>query len=156
MLVELNKDNPDQRVIDDAVEKLNRAAEDAAKSAKPIFVSAIKAMSFNDAMGILKGEKNAATQYLNQATYSQLYNEFNPVIKRSINKVGAGDLWNKVISSYNKIPFVERINPDLDDYVTNEALEGLFSMVEKEELNIRSNISARVSDLLRRVFALQD
>ena len=143
-------------IVDAAVEKLNRAAEDAAKEAKPIFVSAIRQMTIRDAMGVLKGDKRAATDYLDRTTSHQLFNQFNPVIKKSLNKVGAVDQWNKVISKYNKIPFVEKINPDLDDYVTNKAMEGLFAMVAKEELNIRNNISARTSDLLRKVFAKQD
>jgi len=144
------------RLVDGAIEKINRAAEDAAKGAKPIFVSAIKAMTFQDAMGILKGQKNAATTYLNNATYSQLQNEFQPVIVRSLNKMGALDAWTKVVNKYNQIPLVTKVNPQLDQFITEKALVGLFSMVEKEELNIRQNISARTSDLLKKVFALQD
>ncbi|MEM6963356.1 MAG: DUF4197 domain-containing protein [Bacteroidota bacterium] len=144
------------KVEDKMIERINRAAEDAAKSAKPIFVSAIKQITFQDAMGILKGEKNAATQYLNLTTQTQLYNEFQPVIVRSLNKFNVLDYWEDAINTYNKIPFVEKMNPRLDDYITNRALDGLFSMVEKEELNIRNNISARTSDLLKKVFALQD
>jgi len=113
-------------------------------------------MIFNDAMGILMGEKNAATAYLQRTTSQPLYNEFNPVIVSSLDKFQARKYWADAVNAYNKIPFVEKANPDLDDYVTKEALKGLFSMVEKEELNIRTNISARTSDLLRRVFAKQD
>lgn len=144
------------KVEDKMIERINRAAEDAAKSAKPIFVSAIKQMTFQDAMGILKGDKNAATQYLNRTTNTQLYGEFQPVIVRSLNKFKALDYWEDAVTAYNKIPLVEKMNPKLDDYITNRALDGLFSMVEKEELNIRNNISARTSDLLKQVFALQD
>lgn len=143
-------------LVDNAIEKINRAAEDAAKGAKPIFVSAIRQMTIQDGMSILKGDKNAATQYLNSTTRSQLYQKFQPVIGNSLNKMRALDAWTKVISKYNKIPFVQKVNPDLNDYVTNKALDGLFSMVEKEELNIRKNVSARTSDLLRKVFAKQD
>lgn len=139
------------------IEKINRAAEDAAKSAKPIFVSAIKQMTFQDAMSILKGEKNAATQYLDRSTKTQLYNEFQPVIVQSLNKFKALDYWEDAVNAYNKIPFIgEKVNPRLDDYITNRALDGLFGMVAKEELNIRNNVSARTSDLLRKVFAQQD
>lgn len=138
------------------LEKINRGAEDAAKKAKPIFVSAITQMTFSDAMNILMGEKNAATVYLERTTTDKLYQEFNPVIVESLDKFDARDYWSKAVTTYNKIPFVEKANPDLDDYVTKEALNGLFGMVAKEELNIRTNLAARTSDLLRRVFAKQD
>ncbi len=138
------------------LEKINRGAEDAAKKAKPIFVSAIRQMSFADAMDILLGEKNAATSYLNRTTHDPLYNEFNPVIVQSLDKFDARKYWKDAVNAYNKIPFVQKANPDLDDYVTNEALKGLFAMVEKEELNIRSNVAARTTDLLKKVFAKQD
>lgn len=143
-------------LVDNAIEKINRAAEDAAKGAKPIFVSAIRQMTIQDGMTILKGDKNAATQYLNNTTRSQLYQKFQPVIVNSLNKKKALDAWTKVVNKYNKIPFIQKQNPNLDDYITNKALDGLFSMVEKEELNIRNNVSARTSDLLRKVFAKQD
>jgi len=135
---------------------INRGAEDAAKKAKPIFVSAIKQMSFQDAMGILMGDKNAATTYLNNATYAQLYNAFQPEIVKSLDKVKATETWNKAITKYNQIPFITKVNPDLGDYVTNQALVGLFGMVEKEELAIRTNLSSRTTDLLKKVFAKQD
>lgn len=138
------------------LEKINRGAEDAAKKATPIFVSAIKAMTFQDAMGILMGEKNAATAYLNSRTYQSLYAEFSPVIINSLDKFKAREYWADAVNAYNRIPFVKKANPDLADYVTSQALEGLFSMVEKEELNIRKNVGARTSDLMRRVFAKQD
>ena len=138
------------------LEKINRGAEDAAKKAKPIFVNAIRKMTFADAMNILLGEKNAATTYLNRTTHDPLYKEFNPVIVNSLDKFDARKYWKDAVNAYNKIPFVQKANPDLDDYVTNEALKGLFSMVEKEELNIRSNVAARTTDLLRKVFAKQD
>lgn len=138
------------------LEKINRGAEDAAKKAAPIFVDAIKAMTFNDALGILMGENNAATTYLHQATYDRLYDTFNPVIIESLDKFNARQYWADAVNTYNKIPFIEKANPDLDDYVTQEALEGLFSMVAKKELDIRNNVSARTTDLLRRVFAKQD
>ena len=138
------------------LEKINRGAEDAAKKATPIFVDVIKAMTFNDAMKILMGEDNAATVYLHGTTNQQLYQEFNPVIVESLDKYNARKYWADAVNAYNKIPFVERVNPDLDDYITNQALEGLFSMVTKEEINIRKNVNARTSDLMRKVFARQD
>ena len=138
------------------LEKINRGAEDAAKKAKPIFVSAIKQMTFKDAFNILMGDKNAATQYLHRTTYDQLYQEFNPVIITSLDKFNARDYWSDAVNTYNKIPFVDKADPDLGDYVTKQALEGLFGMVAKEELNIRENLAARTTDLLKRVFAKQD
>jgi len=143
-------------VEDVILEKINRGAEDAAKKAKPIFVDAIKQMSFRDATNILMGDKDAATQYLNQATYDKLYAEFNPVIINSLDKFNARKYWSDAVSKYNKIPFVEKLNPSLDDYVTSQALVGLFDMVEKKELDIRSNVAARTTDLLKKVFAKQD
>ena len=136
--------------------KLNRAAEDAVKRAKPIFVDAIKQMTFNDVRNILMGNRNAATQYLHRTTYNKLYNEFHPVIIKSLNKYGALDLWANAVNNYNKIPFVEKMNPKLDDYVTKKALVGVFDMVEKKEYDIRTNIKSRSTDLLKKVFALQD
>jgi len=138
------------------LEKINRGAEDAAKKAKPIFVNSIRQMNFSDAMNILLGEKNAATSYLQRTTSDALYKEFNPVIVQSLDKFDARKYWSDAVKAYNKLPLVEKANPDLDDYVTQQALNGLFSMVAKEELNIRTNIAARTSDLLKKVFARQD
>jgi hypothetical protein len=138
------------------LEKLNRAAEDAAKSATPIFVNAIKEMTFEDAFNILMGQNDAATQYLNTKTYDPLYNEFQPVIVTSLNKFNAIEYWADAVKAYNKIPLVEKVNPNLDEYVTDQALEGLFSMVAKKELQIRTDISSRTTELLKKVFAKQD
>lgn len=139
------------------LEKINRGAEDAASKAKPIFVNAIKSMTITDALGILKGDKDAATSYLKRVTYQQLYNEFNPVIVTSLDKFNARQYWSDAVNTYNRIPLVnDQVDPDLDDYVTNKALDGLFAQVAKEELDIRNNIAARTTDLLRRVFAAQD
>jgi hypothetical protein len=138
------------------LEKLNRAAEDAAASAKPIFVSAIKQMTFDDALNILMGNQDAATQYLRFRTYSPLYDEFHPVIVNSLNKFNAIEYWADAVNAYNKIPFVEKVNPALDQYVAEEALDGLFGMVAKKELEIRTDISSRTTELLRKVFAKQD
>ena len=140
------------RKVDEAIESMNRAAEDAAAGAKDIFVAAIKGMTLTDAMNILKGEDDAATKYLNKATNVELTKRFKPVIKRSLDKVGATKHWNTVFGSYNKIPFVTKVNPNLEDYVTEKALKGLFIQVAKEELNIRQNPGARATDLLKKVF----
>jgi hypothetical protein len=138
------------------LEKLNRAAEDAANSAKPIFVSAIKEMTFDDALQILMGPQNAATQYLDQKTHVPLYNEFHPVVVTSLNKFNAIQYWADAVNAYNKIPLVEKVNPSLDQYVTEAALDGLFGMVAKKELQIRTDINSRTTDLLRKVFSKQD
>ncbi len=148
---------PGFREVEEIIlEKINHGAEDAAAKAKPIFVDAIKAMTFRDAMEILTGDDDAATAYLNRVTYTNLYEEFNPVIVNSLDKFNARQYWSDAVNAYNKIPFVEKADPDLDDYVTRQALAGLFDMVEKKEREIRNNISARTTDLLRRVFARQD
>ncbi len=145
-----------QNLEEEAIKKVNRAAEDAAKKAGPIFLSAIKGMTFNDVMNVLMGNKNAATVYLHTNTNQQLYNEFNPVIVNSLNKFGALDLWADAINTYNKIPLVTKLNPDLADHVTNKSLDGLFDLVEKKEYGIRTDINQRTSSLLKRVFAKQD
>lgn len=138
------------------LERINRGAEDAATKAQPIFLNAIKEMSFSDAMNILLGQQDAATRYLETATSEQLYQQFNPVIVESLDRLNARKYWADAVAAYNKIPFVDRANPNLDDYVTREALKGMYGMVAKEELNIRTNLSARTSDLLKKVFAKQD
>lgn len=138
------------------LEKINRGAEDAAKKAGPIFLTAIRGMSFDDALNILMGDRNAATQYLNTRTNNKLYSEFSPVIVNSLDKFNALAYWADAVNAYNKIPFVNKVNPDLADHVTNSALSGLFSLVEKKEDGIRTDISQRSSELLKKVFAKQD
>lgn len=138
------------------VEKMNRAAEDAASKAKPIFISAIKQMSFKDAMSILTGNKDSATRYLEKATYDQLYSAFKPVMIESLEKVNASSYWNSAVTKYNKIPFAKKTNPDLEDHVTRQALAGMFGLVEKKEEGIRGDKSLRTNDLLQKVFAQQD
>jgi len=143
-------------LADEGLKMMNRAAEDAVKEATPIFVSAVKNMTFNDAKNILLGADNSATSYLQSSTTSQLYTKFNPVIKSSFSKVGADKVWKNIITQYNKVPLVQKVNPDLTDYVTNKALEGVFKMIAVEEKEIRNNINERTSVLLKKVFALQD
>ncbi|MBL3657979.1 DUF4197 domain-containing protein [Fulvivirga sediminis] len=142
--------------VDKFVMQLNRGAEDAAKEAKPIFISAIKSMTIQDAWSILKGEDDAATQYLKRVTSSQLKEKFKPVIKNSLDKVNATKYYSSIITSYNKIPLVEDVNPDLDDYATDKAIEGLFTLVADEEKKIREDPVARTSEILKKVFAAQD
>ncbi len=136
--------------------RLNRAAEDAAKSAKPIFVDAIKGMTFDDAMNILMGDKDAATTYLHGRTYDALFSEFQPVILNSLEQVYAQQLWEEASTAYNKIPFVNKVDTKLDSHVTNKALVGMFGMVETEERAIRADVSKRTNDLLKKVFGAQD
>lgn len=143
-------------LADEGLRAINRTAEDAVKTATPIFVDAVKGITFADAKNILLGEQNAATLYLEGKTTQALYKEFNPVIKNSFAKVGADKIWSDLIGKYNSIPFVTKVNPDLTDYVTSEALEGVFTMIAVEEKGIREKVGLRNTDLLRRVFALQD
>ncbi len=143
-------------LADEGLKVLNRAAEDAVKQATPIFVDAVRNMSFADARGILMGSQNSATNYLQNSTSMALYGKFNPVIKNSFTKVGADKIWANIITKYNSIPLVNKVNPDLTDYVTNQAMNGVFKMVAVEEKNIRTNINSRTSVLLQKVFALQD
>ena len=143
-------------LADEGLKILNRAAEDAVKEATPIFVDAVKGITFTDAKNILLGNDDAATQYLTTKTQTDLYAKFNPVIKNSFSKVGADQIWNNLITKYNNIPFTADVNPDLTDYVTNEALKGVYTMIAVEEKDIRTKLSSRTTDLLKRVFALQD
>jgi uncharacterized protein (DUF302 family) len=140
----------------DLTERMNRAAEDAAQKAKPIFIAAIKNMSFADALNILKGNPDAATRFLEKSTYAALYAEFKPIVQASLDKVNARSYWTSATTAYNKIPLVTKTNPELDDHVTKMALIGLFSLVEQKEKGIRSDSKLRTSDLLKKVFAQQD
>ncbi len=143
-------------LADEGLKALNRAAEDAVKEATPIFVDAVKGITFSDAKNILIGSDDAATQYLNSKTQNALYAKFNPVIKNSFSKVGADQIWNNLITKYNAIPFTTNVNPNLTDYVTNEALKGVYTMIAVEEKDIRTKFTSRTTDLLKKVFALQD
>jgi hypothetical protein len=136
---------------------LNRAAEDAVKEATPIFVDAVKNITFEDAKNILLGADNAATNYLENNTSEALYAKFHPVIENSFQKVGADEIWNNLINKYNSLPLVfNKVNPDLTDYVTNEALDGVYTMIAVQEKEIRTDVASRTNTLLQRVFALQD
>ena len=141
--------------VDKFVLALNRGAEDAAKEAKPIFVTAIKQMTIQDAWSILKGEDDSATQYLKRTTTSQLSEKFKPVIQKSLEKTNATKYYKDLVTTYNKIPMVQKVNPNLDDYATEKAIGGLFVMVAKEEKSIRDNPTARTTELLKKVFSAQ-
>ncbi|MEE9407069.1 MAG: DUF4197 domain-containing protein [Polaribacter sp.] len=143
-------------LADEGIKVLNRAAEDAVKTATPIFVNAVKDITFADAKNILLGEQNAATAYLQSKTSESLYNSFSPVINKSFSKVGADKIWSNLITKYNSIPFVKKVNPDLTGYVTNQALKGVFTMITNEEKGIREKVGLRSTALLKQVFALQD
>ncbi|MDH4089571.1 MAG: DUF4197 domain-containing protein [Cyclobacteriaceae bacterium] len=142
--------------VDKFVMTLNRGAEDAAKEAKPIFITAIKSMTIQDAWGILKGQPDAATQYLKRTTSAQLKEKFQPVIQNSLKKVNATRYYGDIVNTYNKIPLVDDVNPNLDDYATDKAIEGLFTMIAKEERNIRQDPLARTTELLKKVFGAQN
>ncbi len=144
------------QLADKGIKLLNTAASDAVKEAKPIFVNAITTMTFDDAKNILLGNRTAATDYLKQKTQNQLYQKFSPQVQKSLHKVKADEVWSNIINRYNQIPFVNKVNPDLTDYVTGKAMEGVFKKVAVEEQKIRTDISERTSDLLKKVFALQD
>ncbi len=144
------------KLADEGLKVLNRAAEDAVSEATPIFVDAVKGITFNDARTILMGADNAATQYLESSTRTALYAKFKPVIQNSFDKVGADQIWSNLINRYNAIPLTKNVNPDLTDYVTQEALEGVYTMIAVEEKEIRSNVASRTTDLLKKVFVLQD
>ncbi|EDP71672.1 hypothetical protein FBALC1_04272 [Flavobacteriales bacterium ALC-1] len=143
-------------LADEGLKVLNRAAEDAVKEATPIFINAVKDITFNDAKNILLGNNDAATQYLTTKTQTELYSKFQPVINNSFSKVGADQIWTNLINKYNAIPFTNDVNPDLTDYVTGEALKGVYTMIAVEEKEIRNKVSSRTTDLLKKVFALQD
>lgn len=143
-------------LADEGVKALNRAAEDAVKEATPIFVNAITSMKITDAKNILTGNDTAATTYLEGTTSTSLQAKFSPVIQTSLSKVGADKIWESIIAKYNKMPLVTKVNPDLTNYVTEKAMEGVFKMISVEEKKIRTDISARTSPLLKKVFAMQD
>jgi hypothetical protein len=137
--------------VDQAITSMNRAAEDAAKSAAPIFVNAIKSMTIEDAFGILRGGDTAATAYLRRQTTSPLTEAFRPVIDKSLAKVDATKYWNTVFSTYNRFS-KEKVNTDLPAWVTERALSGIFLQLAQEEAEIRKNPAARTSELLKKVF----
>lgn len=143
-------------LADEGIRTLNRAAEDAVKQATPIFVDAIRKMTVTDARNILMGPNDAATSYLMSQTRTALYAQFSPVVQASLGKVGADKVWHSLITRYNGLPLTSDVNPDINDHVTQKALDGVFAMIAVKELDIRQNTAARTSDLLKKVFAMQD
>lgn len=143
-------------LADEGIKALNRAAEDAVSEATPIFVNAVKEITFNDVKTILLGTDDAATQYLTGKTQTALYAKFQPVIQNSFSKVGADQIWTNLINKYNALPLTGNVNPDLTDYVTQQALQGVYKMIAVEEKEIRTKVSSRTTTLLQQVFALQD
>jgi hypothetical protein len=141
--------------VDDFIMSINRAAEQAAIEAKPLFVSAITSMTIEDAWGILKGDNHAATTYLRKTTSSQLAVKFEPIIDNALNKVNATKYYEDMSTQYNRIPFVTKVETDLTKYVGQKAIDGLFVLVAKEEEKIRKDPLARTTELLKRVFADQ-
>jgi hypothetical protein len=157
------------QLVEDVVLRINRAAEDAAKEVAPIFINSIKQMTINDAFGILKGADNAATQYLSNTTRADLYNLYKPKIRQSTEKdilggVSTKESWETLTGKWNiiansiagKLAGFNPVNTDLDDYLTNKALDGMFLKVQDEEKKIRTNVSARITPLLKKVFGSLD
>ncbi|MEO6882831.1 MAG: DUF4197 domain-containing protein [Bacteroidia bacterium] len=138
--------------VDKFVMTLNRAAEEATKNAAPVFLDAIKQMTVTDGFAILKGDSNAATKYLQDKTTAQLHDQFKPIVEAAINKVEVTKYWAPIINAYNNVPFVQKQNPDLNEYVTQQAMKGLFKLIADQELLIRKNPAARVDAILQRVF----
>ena len=144
--------------VNDFVLSLNRAAEDASNRALPIFKDAIVSMSITDAMGILKGSETAATDYLRQKTTSQLKAEFSPIVRQSISKVNVTSYWNPIATNYNRLTLLtggEQVNPNLEEYITEKTIDGLFVLIANEEAKIRKDPAARVTEILRKVFSQQ-
>jgi len=144
------------KLADDVILSLNRAAEDAAKQAKPIFVNAVKQMTLQDVTNILLGSQDAATQYFKRTTTPDLLSKFAPVIQTSLGKVGATSYYSDAVNAYNKIPLVTKLNPDIAEYVTQKAIDGVFYQIAQEELKIRQNIGFRTTPLMQKVFAYAD
>lgn len=142
-------------LADEGLKLLNRAAEDAVTEAAPIFKNAIMGMTFNDAKGILLGNNNAATTYLENKTTNQLFSAFQPKVKNSLGKVGADDIWAQIITQYNNFTG-KTVTTDLNAYITQQAINGVFKMVAQKEEGIRNNIGLRTTPLLKEVFGLQD
>lgn len=145
-------------LIKDFERSLNRAAEEATKRALPIFKNAIISMTISDAMGILHGSNNAATMYLKSKTEAQLHSEFLPVVKTAIQTVNVTRYWNPVATTYNQVAKLtggSLVNPNLEEYITQKSLDGLFFLIGREEQKIREDPAARITEILRKVFGAQ-
>ena len=141
--------------VDEFEVVLNRAAEQAAKEAAPIFINAVRQMEVKDGLNILKGNDDAATVFMKGKTNTDLYAKFKPVIIKALNNVQVTKYWTPLVTRYNQIPLTKKMNPDLEDYTTKKAIEGLFKMLALEEKKIRDSDAARVTDLLKKVFSQQ-
>jgi hypothetical protein len=141
-----------KKQVDRFVLTLNRAAEEASKEAAPVFINAIRSMTLTDGVNILKGADNAATTFLQNSSSAELKEKFKPIVQRAIQKAEVTRYWNPLAASYNKVPGVQRVNPDLEEYITLKTMEGLFKLIADEELKIRKDPAARGSDLLKKVF----
>lgn len=139
-------------MVDKAILQINRGAEDAVGYAKPIFANAIKSMTIQDAIGLVRNGDTSATHFFREKTTAQLVAAFTPVIKSSLDKVNATKYYGDMVNKYNSIPLVKKLNPDLTGYVTAKATNALFDLVAQEERNIRNNFVARTTDLLKKVF----
>jgi hypothetical protein len=140
-------------MVDKAILQINRGAEDAAGYAKPIFVDAIKSMTLNDAIGLIRNGDTSATHFFRDKTTDKLMAAFAPVIKSSLDKTEATKYYSEMVTKYNNLPITfKKVNPDLTGYVTERATGALFNLIAKEEVNIRTNLAARTSDLLKKVF----
>jgi hypothetical protein len=144
------------KVCDDVIVSVNRAAESAVVEAKPIFAAAITSMSIQDAIGILTGGQNSATEYLKNSSGQALMQKFQPIIKSNLDKANATKYWGDVMGAYNNVPFVQKVNPDLTQFVTQKAIDGIFMMVAQEELKIRQNPTARIGSIIQDVFGWVD
>jgi len=142
--------------VDRFILTLNRGAEKAASESKDIFIQAIKAMTINDAVNILKGEEDAATQFLKRTTSDKLFEKFLPVIRKALEEVNATKYYSDLVNTYNKVPLVKKVDPNLDEYATNKAIDGLFYLIAQEEARIRKDPLARTTDILKKVFKEQD
>ena len=138
--------------VNDFEYKINETAENACMSSYDVFYNTVIQISFNDVQEILNGENNAATNYLRQNSYNQLYKKFLPIVTKSIQSLDLTNYWEDLKKNYNKIPLARKITTDLNDFITRKAIDGLFYLIEKEEQNIRKNPSARITDILKRVF----
>ena len=140
-------------IVDRAILQINRAAEDAVGYASPIFVEAIREMTIADAINIVKGQPDAATQYFREKTTQKLINAFTPIIKQSLDKFSATKYYGDVVSTYNNFPTtINKLNPDLPSYVVGKAVNALFDQIAQEEANIRANPVARSTEILKKVF----
>lgn len=140
------------KLVDDAIASMNHAAEDASKSAAPIFINAIKSMTVTDGLNILRGSDTSATSYLRKSATPELTRAYTPVIDSALQKTGATKYWKDVFDTYNKLPLVSKVDPDLSSYVTQKAIIGIFYYVAQEEIQIRKDPAAQVTDLLKKVF----